>query len=434
MIIMGDMRQVDLVRISTAYIRDIDVGDPFFDSLREDYNGFNDWYGRVSEQRRKAWIVSHKHPIDALCIFKEELVGDQINDQGESLPGHFLKLCTFKVADLGVKYGERLLYAAFCYCMRNKLSSVYVQVREFKHKELVNLLLRYGFVEKGRYKQDVCYVKDMTPGIVPRDALSPYKRFEYAMLHYPYHLDDERVGKFLVSMTAAEHDVLFPDARNQVLAFPTFDCPVFGEMNAISKMFARNVGVKALHKGDLLFFYQKGGKRNGGCDVESMGIVEDIRRYNSSSGIPENDLNRLPISRETVRDLIAKAGYVILIHFRLIQYFDRPITRDELLAARFEPNHRDVRQISEEVYRHLIKPRTASYGVRFNNADIALQKRAIVNQRISPVVSIRGVSFTLSGRQWAERVERGRMFKFLFAIAIVFVIIVVIWMVLPVRA
>lgn len=424
---MSSARQIDLVRISTDLMRNIDVADPFFDSLREDYPGFDEWYSRAAEQRRRVWVVSHKHPIDALCIFKEELVGEPINDQGESLPGHFLKLCTFKVADLGVKYGERLLYAAFCYCVQNKLTSTYVQVREFKHEELVKLLRRYGFVERGRYRQDICYVKDMTPGIVPQSLLHPHDRFEYARLHYPYHLDDESVGKFLVSMTAAEHDALFPDARNQVLAFPTFDRPVFGEMNAISKMLARNVGVKALREGDLLFFYQKGGRRNGGCDIESMGLVEDVRRYNAISEISDDDLNRLPISREAVGELIDKASYVILVHFRLIQYFDRPIIRDELIKAQFEPNHRDVRQISEEVYRRLIKPRTSLYGVSRVNEVVKERSNDLRAQK--PAVSIRGAAFVLSGRQWTEHAERKVVLRLLAVFVVALVIFTLCWIV-----
>ena len=361
-------------------IRDIDVADHFFDSLREDYEEFNGWYARAAAQYRSAWIVSDKRPIDALCIFKEEMVGEAINDQRETLPGRFLKLCTLKVAELGVKYGERLLFAAFCYCAQHKLTAVYVQVREGKHLELVNLLLRFGFVVKGQYHRDVSYVKDMTSGVVPRYLGSPRQRFEYARLHYPYHIDDETVGKFFVALSAAEHDLLFPDARNQVLAFPTLDRPIVGEMNAICKMFASNVGVKALRAGDLLFFYQKGGKRNGGCDIECMGIVENINRYDLLGDIPESDMCRLSISRDAVGELITKADYVILVHFRFIQRLERPITREELMIEKFEPNHRDVRRLPERVYRRLIKPRTSLYGVSYADEDTERGREDPANQ------------------------------------------------------
>ena len=394
---MRVQQSIDLVRISTRMIRDIDVADHFFDSLREDYVEFDQWYARAAAQNRKAWIVSDRRPIDALCIFKEELVGEAVNDQEETLPGQFLKLCTLKVAELGVKYGERLLFAAFHYCVQRRLTAVYVQVREGKHLELVDLLLRFGFVEKGRYRKDITYVKDMTPGIVSRDLGSPEQRFEYAKLHYPYHRDEEAVGKFFVAISATEHDLLFPDAMNQSLAFPTLERPIVGEMNAIRKMFVSNVGIKALHGGDLLFFYQKGGSRNGGCNIECMGIVESVIRYDALNDIPESDICCSTISRDQINELIAEANYVIVVRFRFIQRLERPIKRKELILEQFEPNHRDVRQFSECLYRNLIKPRTSLFGVSYEDS-CANVKRKFTKELDAGIHGRLGIAFKWTGK------------------------------------
>ena len=411
---------IDLVRISTKMIRDIDVSDHFFDSLREDYVEFNQWYARVAEQNRKAWIVSDKRPIDALCIFKEELVGEAVNDQKDTLPGRFLKLCTLKVAELGVKYGERLLFAAFHYCVQHGLTAVYVQVREGKHQELKDLLLDFGFVEKGRYRKDVTYVKDMTPGIVSRDLGSHKQRFEYARLHYPYHRDEEAVGKFFVAISATEHDLLFPDAQNQILAFPTLERPIVGEMNAIQKTFVCNVGIKALHEGDLLFFYQKGGTRNGGCSIECMGVVEGVWRYDALSDIPAADICRLPINGDAINNLISKANYVIIVRFRFIQRLERSIRRKELILENFEPNHRDVRQLPECVYRKLIKPRTSLYGVSFVDSNAGVRKK-FTREIVSEVCGRLGVAFEWKGVSGGRRPQtrwRQRILLLLLALVV----------------
>ena len=99
---------VDLVRISTVYTRDVSLSNHFFDTLRKDYEEFDQWYSRIAAEGRQAWIISSKNDIDALCIFKEEYEGEKINDVGDTLSGRFLKLCTLKVADTGMKYGQRL--------------------------------------------------------------------------------------------------------------------------------------------------------------------------------------------------------------------------------------------------------------------------------------------------------------------------------------
>ena len=43
---------IDLARISTVPLKDMPISDPFFDSLREDYQEFNDWYLRVAAEGR----------------------------------------------------------------------------------------------------------------------------------------------------------------------------------------------------------------------------------------------------------------------------------------------------------------------------------------------------------------------------------------------
>ena len=66
---------------------------------------------------------------------------------GEVISGRILKLCTFKVEPKarGKKLGERLLYIAFDYCVKNKLDWVYLHTFGEEQKTLVGLCLDYGF-------------------------------------------------------------------------------------------------------------------------------------------------------------------------------------------------------------------------------------------------------------------------------------------------
>ena len=60
------------VSVGKKFLYEIDVEDVFFDSLRQGYRGFNDWYHRKSEEGRQAWAILSGRVISALCIYKEE--------------------------------------------------------------------------------------------------------------------------------------------------------------------------------------------------------------------------------------------------------------------------------------------------------------------------------------------------------------------------
>lgn len=361
---MTDSSKVNLVRISTVYTRDIPVSIPFFDSLREDYKGFNEWYNRTAAENRQAWIVGTRDSVDALCIFKEEVEGEKINDSGETLPRRFLKLCTLKVAEVGVKYGQRLLYSAFLYCLINDLSAVYVQVRIGRHNELIELLKDYGFKVNGKYNNDLCFVKDMTRGDLFPSSRAPNLVFDYFRTHYPYHLDDINVRKFVVALSQGEHDILFPDARNQMLALPLPNRHMFGETNAIKKIFAKNIGFKWIRKGDILFFYQK--DRRGGATIECMGVVENCKKYRNIAEIPSEILDRLPIGREVVNRFLERTKYVMIVSFRLVPTSSQGLSRKELREGIFNSTRStryEVLRLADELYREFFKGKIDRFGV-----------------------------------------------------------------------
>ncbi|MFH2059833.1 MAG: hypothetical protein ABIJ59_13145 [Pseudomonadota bacterium] len=73
----------------------IDETDPIFDSLRQDYKGFDDWLQKCKREHRNAYVIKDKGNLclAGICIHKKE---DGLLT-GES--GKTLKLCTFKVSD-----------------------------------------------------------------------------------------------------------------------------------------------------------------------------------------------------------------------------------------------------------------------------------------------------------------------------------------------
>ena len=149
--------------VQERYLYEIDKTQSFFDALRQFYDGFDNWYQKSAEERRKCWCVEDNYKnVVAISIYKREQDA-QLTDDGKKVKGSILKLCTFKVdsSARGKKLGERLLFMAFDYCVKNDIDWVYLHTYGKEQKTLVGLCEEYGFYFLGKYKNDDVYIKSM---------------------------------------------------------------------------------------------------------------------------------------------------------------------------------------------------------------------------------------------------------------------------------
>ncbi|CAI0931604.1 Uncharacterised protein [Serratia plymuthica] len=126
---------------------DVDLNDPFFNTLRADYEGFDKWF--LSKGRNIAY-VSHNDvgEIDGFLYLKVE--DEALEDMTPSFSKEKrVKLGTFKIDAHGTKLGERFVRIVFQYAMKNKLKDIYVTIFD-KHSGLIKLLTKFGFVLKSR--------------------------------------------------------------------------------------------------------------------------------------------------------------------------------------------------------------------------------------------------------------------------------------------
>lgn len=398
-----EAKDIDLVSIKTVSLREISVHQEFFDSLREDYKGFDQWYQHAAGAGRLAWVVENSSgKLDTLCIYKEESNGEAITDDGRSLPGKFLKMCTLKVTANGYHYGQRLLYASFQYALRNGLGHVYAQVRESKHEKVVAMLTRFGFARLGSYHADATYVKAMTPGEVPMVSFDDARNFNYCRLHYPYHLDGGAIRKFLVSLEPSVHEQYFIDSKIQRLPLELAKRGVCGEANAIRKAIVQSDALSAMRAADILFFYRQATDGTVRGFVDHLGVVESVRRYDQFEKIEEFDRECIPYPDDLLRDMFAKAHGVVFVFFWVIQRIVPGISRGELKDWGFDTHHRRVRRIPERFYRQRLKPRLLPYGVCQQTKDIEGRSQgsewkgalrvcmSILNRIVSSVIKLFG--------------------------------------------
>ena len=248
------------------FLYEIEVKQPFFDSLRDSYEIFDEWYKKSAIARRKAWCITKGSELSAICIYKKE-TDSVINDDGDRLSSA-LKLCTFKVAPdaRGQKYGERLLYSAFKFAHENNLSYVYLHARGKEHELLVSLCEEYGFIRDGRYQGDDVLIKDMNK---PNE--STLSALQYSIKHYPYFKVDQDTSCYVIPIIPRYHETLFPDISDTSRGLFRDHSEMYSTpSHTIKKAYVCHANIRKIKAGDIVLFYRSHDRRN----IQVIGIVE----------------------------------------------------------------------------------------------------------------------------------------------------------------
>lgn len=326
------------------YLYEIDKNQAFFDSLRNSYDGFDEWFQKSAEKKRKCWCIEGENSkIVAICIYKHEQDAALTAD-GKIIDGKILKLCTFKVDSLarGKKLGERLLYIAFDYCKKNNYDWVYLHTFGEEHKTLVGLCLEYGFKHLGNYGKDDVYIKPMKikeSEIYDKDS---FIRF------YPHFPNNKSVQKFIVPIQPAYHEDLFPDySIMKGSLFEKEQSLYTCQGNTIKKAYLCHSKISSIKRGDIVLFYRSGDRKS----IQCMGIVEAAFFSNDINEVIPAIAKRTVYKFTDIAHILRKKTLVIL--FRYIG-LDIEITRDMLIKANIKGYIQSIRKISDEQYSLII--------------------------------------------------------------------------------
>ena len=132
------------VGIHKTKFHQINLNDTFFQSLKEDYQDFEKWFFKKSNN--EAYITSRDK--DIFPIFS---------------PKKRLKVGTLKVNNNGFKLGEYFMNIAFETALTHKAEQIYVTLfdkREEQHY-LIKLLEQRGFSFWGKKKDELVYIRDL---------------------------------------------------------------------------------------------------------------------------------------------------------------------------------------------------------------------------------------------------------------------------------
>jgi hypothetical protein len=250
--------------------KNIPLADPFFDTLKADYEGFAEWFDSKNEKEAFTFQAD-AGGLDGFLYLKEET--GEVTDVDPPLPSaHRLKIGTFKINPHGTRLGERFMKRAFDTAIKSGVAALYVTVFE-KHATLIQLFERYGFLRVG-----VKHSSSGTEAVYQRllshtvgDVVRDYPRIP--MNRY-----------YLLSIYPIWHSRLLPDSLLATES-PSILEDV-SHTNSIHKIYlTRMRGVDQLQTGDALLIYrtQDGGPGYYTSVATSLGVVEELRNIGDFS-------------------------------------------------------------------------------------------------------------------------------------------------------
>lgn len=259
--------------LSYQKFSNIDLSDPFFGSLKDDYKEFPEWFETKAAAGEKAYLFRQGGIQGFLYIKIEE---GTVDDFDPPLPaGKHIKVGTFKINSHGTRLGQRFVKKIFDHALAADADDCYVTAFE-KHKPLLDILRTYGFTDHakkyGPNGEEVVLRKDLHG--CAHDILLDYPR-----------VITKGVDISLLAIYPEYHTKFLPDSKLNNESFDIVED--ISHANSIHKIYLSGVAATGkLKRGDLLVIYRttdKPGRAYFRSVATSVGVVEEVRRIASFS-------------------------------------------------------------------------------------------------------------------------------------------------------
>lgn len=347
-----------LPALKDDFVYNLDIKDPFFDSLKDEYNkvDFEKWFQKISREGRKCLVhFKEDKKIGALLIYKIE--NETIDSNPILATKKRLKISTFKVTYTGQKIGELFIKIAVRFSVDNNIDEMYLTHFNKPVDYFVDLITEYGFcnVATLNHNEESVYVKKLIvdkSNIKPNDIKSISKKF------YPSYYDGKNVNKFIVPILPKWHERLFTEyktiakmgTKGRQPTLIEFNCDFIVEGNTIEKAYLCHSNSRKASKNDILLFYRSADEKA----ITSIGVIDEIY-YNvqDKEEILRHVGKRSVYSIEEIEEAVERPTTVILFtwHFHL----PNPISRERLISENvIKWATQSLTEISDDNYR-LIK-------------------------------------------------------------------------------
>jgi ribosomal protein S18 acetylase RimI-like enzyme len=310
----------------------IPLNDNIFDSLREDYPDFDNWWRtKCVKDRRTCWVVDD-NGLAGLIVRKDENGKDT---DATTKAKKILKICTFKVRPekRGVKLGELLLKKVFWFAQVNKYDLVYITTYK-SQVALIELLEYYGF-ECTATKPDGEMIYEKPFSIKQLKAGTNADIYEIDRKNYPRFVTRPGIRAFGVPIKEAYHDTLYPDLKSNNQA-DLFESVGIGSGpkrpgNTIRKVYLCRAQSNLGPPGSILIFYKGVSRGAPSQAMTAVGIFEEFSTAHSTRELMRMTGGRSVYSETQLINWKArKENPIKVINYLLAGYIEPAITIDEL--------------------------------------------------------------------------------------------------------
>lgn len=303
----------------------ISIFDSFFDSLKEDYKEFGEWFQKKADNGDMAYVLyGEQENLVAFVYLKveDEAHSDIIPPMIKKIR---LKIGTLKINAHGTRLGERVIKKVMDNASERGVDEIYVTVFE-KHRVLIQGLMRYGF--------DLYGEKNTANGVekVLVKVIGNMKGNLY--MDYPC-INTHGVRFWGLGIKPVFHTRMFPDS---ILNNETYDLlSDIAPTNSIRKIYIAGMErVTQILPGDVVFIYRTSDGQGpawfrsvitSACVLEEQRHISDFRDENH---FVEYCLKSSIFEEVELRDFYRKGKYPYVLKMTYNVAFRKRVTNRQL--------------------------------------------------------------------------------------------------------
>lgn len=275
-----------------------DISDAFFDSLKQDYEGFEDWFQDKADKE----VYVCKGNNDAYVGFLYLKLEDEKEDYSDIIPVfkpmRRLKVGTMKVESSGFRLGERFIQIILENAQEYNVNEIYVTL--FREREevrrLYSLFRRWGFEEYGLKTHKNGRAETVMVKHIEYDARKTIQANFPAVQYCKRKLYLPIMEKF--------HKRLIPDAerKEDKEDFVTNEACRY----ALEKVYITTATHNPVNNGDLIVVYRMGDTKpkHYSSIVTAVGVIKEMRtNFKSKEDFMKECQNRSVFTKEELETL-----------------------------------------------------------------------------------------------------------------------------------
>lgn len=257
--------------VKKDYFGNIDINNPFFNTFRDSYDGFDTWFARKCDE--EAYICKNdKDEILGFLYLKTENEQEYYGDISPVFkPKKRLKVGTFKVEASGFRLGERFIKIIFDNAIERNLDEIYLTLFMDRPelKALYELLIRWGFFEYGHK------ISNGKTELVLVKSLRAFDNNKSVIYNFP--CLDFRKNKMILPIFPEYHTSLFPDSQLRTENEVDFMSNI-PHRYALQKVYITWSFENNMQSGDLLLFYRTGDTypKKYSSVLTSIGVIDEV--------------------------------------------------------------------------------------------------------------------------------------------------------------